>query len=173
MGFGQAYDIRLVLRDARQNFWATRRPGRSPFNIPVDDSQRHCGRLGTVGQHLGNLTRVLVSKLPNLRNGAGRQRAGQGQDLHGRHSQRRGAGVSCPGEALGDDADGRDAAGFGNYCVVETPRCAAPSIRNAVHHRIALGHQLVDGIVRARRAEAELAQVHHLFNSVLFFKDHL
>ena len=130
-------------------------------------------RLTAVGQHFRNLPGVLVSQFPNLRNGAGRQRAGQGQDLHGGHSQRRGAGVSRPGEALGNDADGRDAAGFGNYCVVETPRRAAPSIRNSVHHRIALGHQLVDGFVRARRAEAELTQVHHLFDGVLFLKDRL
>ena len=42
----QANDVGMLALDPGQNFWATRRTGRSPLNIPVDHFHHESGALG-------------------------------------------------------------------------------------------------------------------------------
>jgi hypothetical protein len=69
---------------------------------------------------------------------AGSQRAGEYHQADTRHAKRRGARLRGTGKGTGEDADRGDASGFGHYGVVETPRCAGASIRNAVDDGITL-----------------------------------
>ena len=59
---------------------------------------------------------------------AGGEGAGDYHYARAGHSEGCDPGVGGAGEGAGDYAEGRDALGLGDYCVVETPRRAGPSI---------------------------------------------
>jgi len=107
----------------------------------------------------------------HLGDAAGGQWAGDDHQTHARHTQRGRASVCGPGKGTGDDADRRYAPGFSQNGVVETPRCAGASIRDAVNDGITLRHQRVDRLLCARGTITKLGGVDHPLDPVLQFED--
>lgn len=124
-------------------------------------------------QQPDNLLRVRMGQALHVGDAAGGQRAGEDHQAHPRHAERRGAGMRGAGEGAGEDADGRYASGFGHNRVVETPRCAGASIRNAVDDGVTRLHQGIERLLGARGAVAELGRVDDLFDAVRLLQDGL
>lgn len=101
----------------------------------------------------------------------GGQRAGQHHYADSGHSQGGGPGMGGPGEGAGYDANRRHALGLGHHCVVETPRCAGPSIRDGVDHHVAIFGKGLDGLIGAGGAVGKFGGVHDLSGAVFVKQD--
>ena len=124
-------------------------------------------------QQPDNLLGVCMSQLLHVGNATRGQRTGQNHHTDFRHTQRCRAGVRRPCKSAGEDTDGWHALGFGRYRVVETPRRAGPSIRNAVDNGIAFHHQCVDRLIGTGRAVAKLGGVDNFLDPILLFQNFL
>src|SRR5262249_31408100 len=79
--------------------------------------------------------------------------------------------MGSPGKGTGDNTDLRHALGFSQNGVVETPRCAGASIRNAVNDGITLRYQRVDRLLGAGGAITKLGGIDHALDPILLFED--
>ena len=100
-----------------------------------------------------------MGHLLDLRDGPGGQRTGQHDYARTRHSESRGPGMSSPGECAGYDANRGYALGLGDHCVVETPRCTGPSIRDGVNHHVAVVGETLEGLFSTGSAVGELGGI--------------
>src|SRR5215467_12947697 len=90
---------------------------------------------------------------------------------HARHTQRCRTGMGGQGKGAGNDTDRGYASGFSQNGVVETPRCAGASIRDAVNDGITLRYQRGDRLLDARSAIAKLGGIDHALDPVFLFED--
>jgi hypothetical protein len=124
-----------------------------------------------VAQQSDNLWCIGMRQALHFGDAAGSQWAGEDHQTHTGHTQRCRARVSGPRKGTGDDANRGHAPGFSQNGVVETPRCAGASIRNAVNDGITLRHQRVDRLLGAGGTITELGGVDHALDPVLLCKD--
>ena len=127
----------------------------------------------TSGEVTDDLWGEVAGHLLHVVDGADGQGAGYDDYARSRHAERGYPGLGGPGEGTGDDANRRNAPGFGYHCVVETPRRAGASIGNAVDHRVAFLGQRVQRLLSAGRAVGEFGGVNYLFGAVFIDKDSL
>lgn len=119
------------------------------------------------GEQGGDLGGVVVGHLAHGGWGLAGEGAGQGDDAGGGHTEGGGAGLGGAGEAGGDDAYRGGAAGFGDYRVVETPRCAGASIGDGVNYGVALGEEGVQLVIGMGGAVGGFAGVDHFLDAVI------
>ena len=93
-------------------------------------------------------------------------------DYHWMLAQTQGLGAQLGGvsEGLGDYRNRGPPPLFSFYSVVETPRCAGPSIGHGVDNSITLFSKLVHHLIWGRHALADLFIADHLGNAVFFLK---
>jgi len=106
-----------------------------------------------------------------LGNTAGSQRTGKNHQTHVRHAQRCRARVCGPRKGTGDDANRGHPLGFSQNGVVETPRCAGASIRDAMNDGITLRHQRGECLLGAGSAVTKLGGVDYALDPVLLLED--
>ncbi len=130
-----------------------------------------CKNQLSAGEVADDLRGEVMGHLPHVFDGAAGQGAGDDDDARAGHAQRGDPGFGGPGKGAGYDANGRDTLGFGDYGVVETPRCAGASIGNPVNHRVAFLGQRIQGLLGAGFAVGELGRVHHFFGAGIVDQD--
>jgi hypothetical protein len=107
----------------------------------------------------------------HLGDAAGSQGARKDHQTYTRHAQRCRASVCGPGKGTGNNANRGHASGFSQNGVVETPRCAGPSIRDPMNDGITLRHQRVDRLLGAGGTITKLGGVNHPLDPILQFED--
>ncbi len=93
-------------------------------------------------------------------------------DHHRMLGQTQGLGAQLVGvgEGMGDYSNRGPPPLFSFYSVVETPRCARPSIRDRVDDGVTLFRQLVHHLIRGGHALAGLFIVNNLGNAIFFLE---
>ena len=102
---------------------------------------------------------------------AGGQGSRNNHQTHIGHTQRCRARVCSPRKGTGDDANRGHPMGFSQNGVVETPRCAGASIRDAVNDGITLRHQRGECLLGAGSAVTKLGGVDYALDPVLLLED--